>query len=292
MKSSYEQFFKNAKANSQKVNSDFVKKKKPISPKMWRPDSDIPPIGGKPPNVEKVLRQALSVSKKKKKSIRGSMRDMIPLALLSGGGVIASIWLFFQPHGLEQIFDQVEIRLLGQLSASEAKKSEGTAEKSSGEKSTTSIQEKEAKSSSSEGPANPVTNEAVPQDLSYFAKLNDKRRELDLREKELDELEEELHKQKREVEERIQHLEKLRDQIAGVLKDKVDVDQQKVKTLVEFYSNMKPQQAAKVMGTLNEDLAIEVLGQMKKKNAAEIMNLLEPAKAQTISEKFAGYKRR
>jgi flagellar motility protein MotE (MotC chaperone) len=30
---------------------------------------------------------------------------------------------------------------------------------------------------------------------------------------------------------------------------------------------------------------------MKKKNAADIMNLLKPEKAQTISEKYAGYKR-
>ena len=71
-----------------------------------------------------------------------------------------------------------------------------------------------------------------------------------------------------EIEARIQYLEKVRRDIAGVLKDRVEVDQEKVKKLVEFYSNMKPAQAAEIIATINEDLAIGVLSNMKKKNAA------------------------
>jgi len=54
---------------------------------------------------------------------------------------------------------------------------------------------------------------------------------------------------------------------------------------------MKPAQAAKVFETMDEDLAVEILGKMKKKNAAEVMNLIKPEKAQVFSEKYAGYKR-
>ena len=72
----------------------------------------------------------------------------------------------------------------------------------------------------------------------------------------------------------------------------MELDEGKIKRLVDFYSNMKPQKAAKILTKINEDLAVEVLGKMKKKNAADIMNLLEPKKARVLSEKFAGYKRR
>jgi flagellar motility protein MotE (MotC chaperone) len=58
-----------------------------------------------------------------------------------------------------------------------------------------------------------------------------------------------------------------------------------------MYSNMKPQQAAKVFETMDEELAVEIIGRMKKKNAAEIMNLIKAEKAQIFSEKFAGYRR-
>ena len=53
---------------------------------------------------------------------------------------------------------------------------------------------------------------------------------------------------------------------------------------------MKPGQAANIISTINEDLAIQVLSKMKKKNAAQILNMIEPAKARVLSEKFAGYK--
>ena len=55
---------------------------------------------------------------------------------------------------------------------------------------------------------------------------------------------------------------------------------------------MKPQQAAKVFETMDEDLAVEIIGRMKRKPAAEILNLLKAEKAQVISEKYTGYKRR
>ena len=62
--------------------------------------------------------------------------------------------------------------------------------------------------------------------------------------------------------------------------------------LVDLYSNLQPKQAADVIGSINEDLAIEVLAKMKKKSAAEIMNLLPPEKARTLSEKYTGYRRK
>jgi flagellar motility protein MotE (MotC chaperone) len=105
-------------------------------------------------------------------------------------------------------------------------------------------------------------------------------------------LEEELQRQKVELDKRIQQLEGVRRDIASILKDRVEVDQQKVDKLVDLYSNMKPKQAADVMSSLNEDLAVEILSKMKKKNAAEIMNLLPPEKARILSEKYTGYQQK
>jgi flagellar motility protein MotE (MotC chaperone) len=132
----------------------------------------------------------------------------------------------------------------------------------------------------------------APEEVSHFSRLGERKKELDLRETELNALEEELHKQKSEIEARLEKLTTVRDDVAKVLKERVEVDQMRVDKLVEFYSNMKPKQAADIFSKLNEDLAVEVLGKMKKKNAADIMNLLEPAKARALSEKFAGYMRR
>jgi len=131
----------------------------------------------------------------------------------------------------------------------------------------------------------------TPEELSFFKKLNERKKELDLREAELTKLEEELHKQKKELDEKIGQLEAMRVRISSTLKSRVADDQEKVDKLVQFYSNMKPQQAAKVIETLNEDLAVEVIDKMKKKNAAEIMNMMDSKKARRLSELLTGYQR-
>ncbi len=193
----------------------------------------------------------------------------------------------FYPDEFDQIFQKIEVHFMTMATAADEKPMEKSAADaaikaaSSTESALSKLQAEERDKGSGKA-----------EDTSYLSKLNERKKELDLREKELNELEEELHRQRDEVEVRIKKLEEIRGQIASVLKQKVEVDQTKVDKLVEFYSNMKPKQAADILATINEDLAVEILGKMKKKNAAEIMDLLTPSKAQIISEKFAGYKRR
>ena len=128
-----------------------------------------------------------------------------------------------------------------------------------------------------------------PKEMSYL--WIGRKKELDTREATLIELETELQEQKEEIEKKIRYLEGVRSKVASMLKERVAINEEKVKKLVDFYSNMKPQNAAKIISRIDEDLAVAVLGKMKKLNAAEIMNRLAPLKAQKLSEKFAGYQK-
>lgn len=128
--------------------------------------------------------------------------------------------------------------------------------------------------------------------IDHLSKLSDRQRELEARAEELSRQEAELAQMKIELEKRLQELEGMRQQISEILAERVKVDEEKVETLVQMYSNMKPPQAAKIFESLDEDLAVELLSRMKKKNAADIMNLLPPEKAQIFSERYAGYKRK
>lgn len=130
-----------------------------------------------------------------------------------------------------------------------------------------------------------------PEEVALFNSLDDRKKQLDAKEVELKKLEEELHNQKVELEKRLAQLEQLRTQIGNQLQERVNTDAEQVDKLVAFYSSMKPGTAAKVIEKINEDLAVEVLRKMKKKEAAEIMNMIASDKAQRLSEKFAGYKK-
>lgn len=128
-------------------------------------------------------------------------------------------------------------------------------------------------------------------ELNHFARLRERKTELDKREEGLTKMETELQQQRQELEQKLKELEEVRRKISSVLEEKVQADDQKIDNLVQFYSNMKAPQAAKIIESIDEDLAVQVIAKMKKKNAADIMNLLKPEKAQSISEKYVGYKK-
>lgn len=129
-------------------------------------------------------------------------------------------------------------------------------------------------------------------DLDFVKDFKERKKNLDEKEASLKDLESEIQNQKVELEKRLSEIETIRKQISSQLEEKVKADASKVDTLVQVYSQMKPSQAAKIFENLDEDLAIEILSKMKKKNAADILNIVKSDKAQVLSERYAGYRRK
>lgn len=211
---------------------------------------------------------------------------LIACVLACGSG----LYLWAGDQQANDLLSKFEISLFGEAAAEtapEADTPEGEKTSQSGEKS----EEKAAKEGVAEKAASSAESKSwSPEEVALFTKLEARKQKLDAKEAELNKLEEELQKQKEALEKRLAGLEEVRDKIATKLEDKVKTDQQKVDTLVAVYSNMKPVQAAKIVEGLNEDLAVEVLGKMKNKSAAEILNLMDAEKAKKISERFAGFR--
>lgn len=260
MKSGYDQFF--SKAQSLDSSGEGARKKVSRSASAQRPS----PI--------------------RKKTRRSNKKAQLPLGAVMGlflGLSIAVTGLMYIDE-IDSFLSIVEVDFGGKAYAAEAKKVEKAAEAKAENEEKNSMSAKSKKSK--KGKVGEAWSE---QEMSFLSKLRHRKDELDQREESLNELERELQKQKQEIQGEIARLDKMRKDIAGILKDKIQHDKERVGKLVEFYSNMKPQSAAKVFEDMNEDLAVEILGSMKKKNAASIMNLLKTDKAQVLSEKFAGY---
>jgi Uncharacterized conserved protein len=267
MKNGYDQFFKKAQQAAD-AGSTVKFNKRPQTPRL---NMDL----SSEELLEQQIRRRMSMkstpAKRKKKAA-------FPwkMVIFSGVGLAMAILGFNNYEQVENMIRRVEIDYLGTASAEPAPVKPAA----------TQVAKNEAPAEvKEEAPAESI-------DLDHLTKLNQRKKELDAREEELNRMETELANQKVELEKRMAELENMRRGISSVLEDKVKVDDGKIDTLVQMYSNMKAPQAAKVFETMDEDLAVEILGRMKKKNAADIMNLLKPEKAQTFSEKFAGYKRR
>ena len=261
MKTGYDQFFKKA----QKVAATNNGKAKPIERKK---------IQFKDTNaMTEELRQRMHPKQQKRKVVKKSVPwKIVGVSLV---GVMVTAVCLWKVDDIDRLVRRVEIDFLGTAHAEEAKPAE---------KAKAAEPEKKEEVSSAK-------KEYSKEEIDHFSKLNDRKRELDAREEELARTEQELQEQRAQLEKRMTELEQTRKNISSVLEEKVQADDKKIDNLVQIYSNMKPQQAAKAFEDMDEGLAIEVLGRMKKKNAAEIMNLVKSEKVKILSEKYAGYKR-
>lgn len=256
MKSGYDQFFKQARKSVEQNPEFFVK--------QARAKKDSMP--------------AAALQKNKKNKVKKLRKPQTSLILFSCIGFTICLLGMIYYQEIENFAKKVEVGFLGEAMAE-----------------STPTPAKPASETKANHEATPATSDksSVPVEGSsedHFSKLQERKKELDLREEELKRVEIEIQNQKAEIEKKLKDLESMRSEISNLLQERVKNDSTKVDTLVQVYSNMKPQQAAKIFETLDEDLAIEILGRMKKKNAADIMNLLKPEKAQAFSERFAGYR--
>jgi flagellar motility protein MotE (MotC chaperone) len=275
MKSGYDQFFKDARRAADDGGGSPVRPRRSTGPRL---NLDLPAE-----DIDRQIRSRMSmpaIKRKKKKS-------QFPVKLVSFSlvGALFAFWGVENHIEVENFLKRVEVTMTGEALAEDVKSSK---EASPGAKQDIA-KESDVKNADKAGEKN---SHPANEDVSYLSKLTDRKKDLDAREEELNRQETELQAQKNELDNRIKELEGMRVKISSMLEERVKADDQKVETLVQVYSNMKPPQAAKVFETMDEDLVVEILGRMKKKNAADIMNLLKPEKAQIISEKYAGYKRR
>ncbi len=92
-----------------------------------------------------------------------------------------------------------------------------------------------------------------------------------------------------ELDKRVQRL----DELEGQLKDAVDkasvAKNQKLRHLIDVYSNMKAKQAAQVLQDLDEDIAVQILAGMRGRQAGEILTYVEAKKAAKLSEKLTEF---
>ncbi len=320
--SGYDQFFKEAGKASGLITGKPVKgagKARPQSKPSAKPKFKLQGTEAKPDAVsksrdririgtpEEQLRKEIARRTKEKKSASMKKRQAFPVfpAIVAVIALASSAVGYFQPELMDQALARVssisgvEISMFGSANAAAAAKTAEPAKSEAGAHGESAgvaaavagAADASNVAAAGEAPKPSDIRNWSDEELSFFNKLNDRKKELDLREAELAKLEEELGKQKTDLDEKLKQLEAMRAEISKTLKTRVAVDQEKVDKLVQTYSTMKAQNAAKIIETLNEDLAVEVMDKMKKKNAAEIMNMMDAKKARRLSELLTGYQR-
>lgn len=111
-----------------------------------------------------------------------------------------------------------------------------------------------------------------------------KLQEIQKREDALAKKEAELRALEKTINTKLQTIETTQSKVTQLLEDLKRLKDERFKHLIDVYSNMKPQQAASVLQTVDSAIAVKILAGMKGKKAGEILSFIEAQKAAQFSE--------
>lgn len=122
--------------------------------------------------------------------------------------------------------------------------------------------------------------------LEERAKIRKEREEIDLRKKELKSLEEGVDKKLTEIDGKLESLKRLQNKIEVLLEKKSAIEQKQIEGLAKIYEKMNPAKAALALSGLEQQLASDLLGKMKVKSAAKILDQVSKQKTTEISTTY------
>ena len=104
------------------------------------------------------------------------------------------------------------------------------------------------------------------------------------KQEELDRREQALNALETEIDAKLVKLQELEASIQRLVTDARGVMDERLKHLIDVYANMKPKQAAVVLETLDEDIAVKILAGMSGRQAGEILTNVQADKAARLTE--------
>lgn len=145
----------------------------------------------------------------------------------------------------------------------------------------------ESKAAEPETTPYPVGEKTSPVNIEMLETIKKRSEELDARSTALDQKEEQLNMLQTTIDQKLQKMTSVQKKIEELLAAREDLIGRSIKHLVKVYSAMKPNEAAKLMEKLDQDISIQIFSKMKGKNAAKILGKMDTSIATNLSDKIA-----
>jgi flagellar motility protein MotE (MotC chaperone) len=139
-----------------------------------------------------------------------------------------------------------------------------------------------------DGLSGDLTGAGVSQaEMDVLTSLSDRRDTLDQRQRELDLRANVISAAEKRVDDKIAQLKGLQATIEALLGQRDQKETQQLDSLVRIYTAMKPKDAARIFGTLDDNVRMGVAGRMKPDAMAGILTSLPPEVAQKMTVELA-----
>jgi len=123
--------------------------------------------------------------------------------------------------------------------------------------------------------------------LQEDSNILQKQEELTIRKKSLKTLENLVDKKLAEIDKKLEKLRKLQNKIENLLAEKSAEEKKRIKGLASIYGKMSPDKASLALSGLDQQLAADLLANMKIKAAAKILDQISDKKATQLSTAFS-----
>ncbi len=117
--------------------------------------------------------------------------------------------------------------------------------------------------------------------------LSQRRKALDMRERDIQMQARLLEASERRVQARINELKEIEGRIETLFGVQEEAQEEQLASLVTMYSNMKPKDAARILGQLDMDVLIQVVRRMSERKMAPILAAMDPVAAQELTVELA-----
>lgn len=153
----------------------------------------------------------------------------------------------------------------------------------------TALQTSDLQSSNSEAVRKDASPSSFTQsEIQILQELAERREALDLRSSEIDKKAVQLKVSELEIEKRLKQLQEYEQKLKLLVQEYNEKEKAKIASLVKVYANMKPKEAARIFETLDLEVTVALLKEMKPTSSSAILAQITPAKAKAITDKIIG----
>ncbi|MBI1275218.1 hypothetical protein GC177_04525 [bacterium] len=128
-------------------------------------------------------------------------------------------------------------------------------------------------------------------EVDILQSLSKRRDELEQQAKTADLRENVLKATEQSIEKKLGEMRDLKKTIEDLLKQYDEKEQEKVRSLVKIYQNMKPKDAARIFEQLDMDVLLPVISKMDEKKVSPILASMDPKKAQEVTVQLSEQKK-
>jgi flagellar motility protein MotE (MotC chaperone) len=134
----------------------------------------------------------------------------------------------------------------------------------------------------------PTNNTFTQSEIQILQELAERREALELRSQEIDKRAVQLKVSEQEIAKRLKQMQDYEQKLKSLIQEYNEKERSKITSLVKVYTSMKPKDAARIFDTLDLDVTVALLKEMKPSLSSAIIAQMPPAKAKAITDKIIG----